>query len=146
MTPQDRLASFWASECGARGPALIHTHGDCMDPERRDHSMCPCVDCGLTPERWVSLIHPNIVKLVPPEADIAMREAGLPGDPDDQPLELPQPGELGVPIMERHMATGKLRQWSERVLGYVDGDPRGPGRGLLSPEWVEWALHYGWKT
>lgn len=130
----DRMAAFWASECGARGPALPHTHGDCMDPERKRHEECPCIECGLTPSRWAQMTSPNVVKLVPPEADIAMREAGV-VDRDDQPLSLPQPGELGVPIMERKMATGQY-----------PGPADGPGRGLLSPRWVEWALHHLWKT
>lgn len=149
MTPGERMETFWATDCGARGPALPHTHGDCQDPERRTHHLCPCIECGLTPERWLALVTPNI-RMIPPEADIAMREAGI-VDPDDLPLELPQPGELGVPIMERRATTRGTRdnryvQWEPMLGSYVSGDPNGPGRGPLSPAWVAWATTAHWRS
>lgn len=144
MGLSDRMAAFWASECGARGPALIHTHGDCADPERRRHEQCPCEECGLTPERWAMMTSPNVVRLVPPEA------SQIP-HPDDEPLQLPQPGEMldGAPVERQGTwpaRVNKHKQWSPALRDYVDGDPKGPGRGELSPAWVEWALSYRWGT
>lgn len=111
-----------------------------MDPEYKRHDQCPCVECGLTPERWQMMVQPSIVRI-----EHEMREAGIPpeADPDDLPLQLPQPGELGVPIMEARLngnRPNRYKLWDGVKADYVDGDPRGPGRGELSPAWVEWAL------
>lgn len=128
MGPMRMGHSFWKQDC--RGPGLSHTHStrDHVGDDPNIHMHCPCHDCGLTPERWSQLTHP---------------------DQDDKPLELPQDG---IP-REPALATGELRTWvpiivREKEVGgsYVDGDPRGPGRGLLHPAWVEWALTATWLS
>jgi hypothetical protein len=122
--------AFWTQDC--RGPALGHSHNDHVGEVGAPHMDCPCKDCGLTPNRWAEML-----RIVDP--------ASLSAELDDAPLQLPQPGELGVPIMEPGLAKGELRQYVGSGQ-YVDGNPKGPGRGLLSPAWVEWALKAEWKS
>lgn len=132
---------FWGQDC--RGPALAHKHGEHVGATG-GHDDCPCRDCGLTPARWAKMVRLN--------------------ETDDTPLQLPQQGEPGfVPQEKQYTWPARVNKYKDWVPGqqtwiassmgmpqdpfngqYVDGDPRGPGRGDLSPAWVEWALNARW--
>lgn len=111
---------FWSQDC--RGPALSHKHGEHIG-DGPDHDDCPCRDCGLTQARWADAVGLNA---------------------DDAPLQLPQGDAPKEPRLTWEMRPNKHKRWSGALRDYVDGDPKGPGRGELSPAWVEWALVHPW--
>lgn len=130
--------SFWSQSCGARGPALIHTHGACEDPDRRNHDRCACEDCGLTPERWAALVSNELREAgIPPEASHAV-------DPDSLPLTLAQPtdGNCNSPLHKAIWSSAdgwlacpvcNVRVEPKLATGQLSGPMWGTGRGWVNP-------------
>lgn len=134
--------TFWAQDCGARGPALRHTHGECIDPERKRHEECPCRHCGLTPSRWLYLLQHDLR-----EAGVTPEEVAAVVDPDSLPLEMEQPGEQYCGWDHKSWSKSELdktKSWPTCPNCNVPiepkmatGEPIGPmwgsGRGWVSP-------------
>jgi len=145
--PGPQQHPFFREQCPARGPGLSHT--------QNGTSMDPCADCG---QSWTDAGETATQR--------RLRELGsLPARPRNewaahtfQPTitglclrcrhsqaEGNHPAGVGTPpIMEPGLAKGKLLQY---IGGgqYEDGDPNGPGRGPLSPAWMNWAGLHKWK-